>query len=412
MQKILARIGPGMMLAAVAVGVSHLVYSTQAGANYGLSLFWVILVISLLKYPAFRLAVDYTNATGTSLVTAYAKISKIALAWLVVGFFVDMFIATSAVALVTAGLFISVFDLSYSNIQIAIALMVISAIFLLNGQYKKSERIVKILVLAFSLLTIVAMIFSLPLLGSDDRAIFAELTPSRSLSIFVIAVAGWMPMPTNGALLFSKWVCEKRAIEGDKFDSATALSDFRIGYTLTVVLAMCFIVMGTGVLFDTGRIAPSRPPEFAAELFTIFTTTIGQWSYPVIAAAGIAVMWSTLIALMDVMPRLTDRLAGIITGRPREAPSRYTQFSIVQVIGVSVILLFFMKSFTAFLYFATSVGLIAAPAIGYYNYIAVTSDEVSSTYIPKRGIILWNWLGVIVMTAFAIAFLYTRIFEL
>ena len=71
-----------------------------------------------------------------------------------------------------------------------------------------------------------------------------------------------------------------------------------------------------------------------------------------------------------------------------------------------------MKSFTVFLYFATSVGLIAAPAIGYYNYIAVTSDEVSSTYTPKRGIILWNWLGVIVMTAFAIAFLYTRIFGL
>ena len=51
MQKILARIGPGMMLAAVAVGVSHLVYSTQAGANYGLSLFWVILVISLFLTP-------------------------------------------------------------------------------------------------------------------------------------------------------------------------------------------------------------------------------------------------------------------------------------------------------------------------------------------------------------------------
>ena len=185
--------------------------------------------------------------TGTSLVTAYAKISKIALAWLVVGFFVDMFIATSAVALVAAGLFISVFDLSYSNIQIAIALVVVSAIILLNGQYQKSERIVKILVLAFSLLTIVAMIFSLPLLGSDDRALFAELTPSRSLSIFVIAIAGWMPMPTNGALLFSKWVCEKRAIEGDKFDSATALSDFRIGYTLTVVLAMCFIVWVQGL---------------------------------------------------------------------------------------------------------------------------------------------------------------------
>ena len=53
-----------MMLAAVGVGVSHLVYSTQAGADYGLSLLWLIIAVTLIKYPAFRFAVDYANATG------------------------------------------------------------------------------------------------------------------------------------------------------------------------------------------------------------------------------------------------------------------------------------------------------------------------------------------------------------
>ena len=63
------------MLAAVGVGVSHLVYSTQAGADYGLSLLWLIIAITLIKYPAFRFAVDYANATGESLVRAYGDIS-------------------------------------------------------------------------------------------------------------------------------------------------------------------------------------------------------------------------------------------------------------------------------------------------------------------------------------------------
>ncbi len=85
---ILSRIGPGMMLAAVGVGVSHLVYSTQAGADYGLSLLWLIIAITLIKYPAFRFAVDYANATGESLVRAYGDISKLALGWLMAGFVV------------------------------------------------------------------------------------------------------------------------------------------------------------------------------------------------------------------------------------------------------------------------------------------------------------------------------------
>ena len=74
----------------------------------------IIVAVVILKYPAFHFSVQYASATGRSLVTAYAKIGKIALAWLVVGFIVDTFIATGAVAMVTAGLFISVLNLPFS----------------------------------------------------------------------------------------------------------------------------------------------------------------------------------------------------------------------------------------------------------------------------------------------------------
>jgi len=396
-----------MMMAATAVGVSHLVFSTQAGADYGFSLVWLIVLIVVLKYPAFRFAVDYASATESSLVTAYSKISKVALAWLAVGFFVDMFIATGAVSLVTAGLIVSVFKVPLSGPQVAVGLLILSAIVLLNGQYARAEKLVKVLVLAFSVLAIAATIFSIPLLGSDDRGMLATLTPDRSLAIFVIAMAGWMPMPTNGAILYSKWVCERRKIDREAFDYSRALSDFRIGYGLTLVLALCFVLMGTAVLYETGREVPTSAGGFATELLGIFTTAIGTWSYPVIATAAIAVIWSTQIALMDALPRVTDRLFGILTGRPADAPARFVRFLVVQVVGVSIILLFLMSNFTNFVKFATSMGFVAGPAIAYYNYRAITSSDVAIEFRPGKGLVIWNWISVVVLTAFAAAFLWT-----
>ena len=70
MKKWFASLGPGLMLAAAAIGVSHLVQSTRAGADFGLSFVWLIILVSILKYPAFRFAVDYASLTNRSLVYA------------------------------------------------------------------------------------------------------------------------------------------------------------------------------------------------------------------------------------------------------------------------------------------------------------------------------------------------------
>jgi len=96
--------------------------------------------------------------------------------------------------------------------------------------------------------------------------------------------------------------------------------------------------------------------------------------------------------------------------RPNDLPDRYKLFSAIQVTGIIIILLFFLSSFKAFLYFATSVGLIAAPTIGYYNYKAITSAKIPTKYRPKNSLVIWNWACIVIMTMFAVAFVYTRIF--
>ena len=405
MSKLFARIGPGMMVAAVGVGVSHLVQSTRAGADFGLSLVWLVILIVVLKYPAFRFAVDYASATGRSLVTGYSRISKVALTWLGLAFIVDMFIAPAAVSLVTAGLIISIFDIPYSAPAVAVGLMLLTALILLNGHYMKAEKIVKIMVISFSILTVVAMFVSLPLLGSDDRPIFADFNFDRSMLLFIIAVTGWMPMPLSGAVFQSKWICEKRrAMGAEGFSYSQAKTDLRIGYGLTLVLAICFVVMGTAVLFETDRVAPQNPGAFATELLSIFTTVFGKWMYPVISVAALAVMWSTLVALMDAVPRVVGRLFSFASKNPDEAPDRYTTYLAVQVVGVTAIVLFLMGGFVAFLDFATSMGFLAAPAIAYYNYRAVTSAEIPAEFRPDATLVAWSWISIVSLAGFALSY--------
>ncbi len=408
MSRWFANLGPGLMLAAAAIGVSHLVQSTRAGADFGLSFVWLIVLVSVLKYPAFRFAVDYASLTNRSLVYAYSKMGRIPLLWLLASFIVDMFIATSAVSLVTAGLLISVFDLPFTGPQVAIGVTAVSALILMNGKYAKAEKLIKALVVTFSVLTVVAMLIALPLLGADGRDLFAEITPSRSLAVFVIAMAGWMPMPMSGSIFLSSWAREKKTLRGDAIDHRSAVNDLRIGWVLTIILAISFAVMGTAILFQTDRVVPGNAGAFATELLSIFTSIIGKWSYPLIAVTAIAVMWSTVFALLDVIPRVTARLVDCATGRSETATARYSTLLIVQVAGVTLILLLLLRSFATFIDFATSTAFITAPALAYYNYRAVTSDDVASQYRPKKSLIVWHWFGFVALAAFALAFLTER----
>ena len=54
MIKLISKLGPGLLFAGAAIGVSHLVQSTRAGADFGWGLIWaLILSQTLLHVPYF-----------------------------------------------------------------------------------------------------------------------------------------------------------------------------------------------------------------------------------------------------------------------------------------------------------------------------------------------------------------------
>ena len=70
------RFGPGMILMMTGIGTSHLVAAPTAGGRFAYALLWCIPVAYVFKYYGFEMAFRFTNATGKSLVEAYATAWK------------------------------------------------------------------------------------------------------------------------------------------------------------------------------------------------------------------------------------------------------------------------------------------------------------------------------------------------
>ena len=46
MKQVIQKLGPGLLFAGAAIGVSHLVQSTRSGADFGFGLIWTVILTS------------------------------------------------------------------------------------------------------------------------------------------------------------------------------------------------------------------------------------------------------------------------------------------------------------------------------------------------------------------------------
>ena len=101
---LLKKLGPGLLFAGAAIGVSHLVQSTRAGAEFGMGFLWALILVNIFKYPFFQYGPRYATATGESLLDGYYKLGKGILITYAIITLATMFTIQTAVTIVTAGL--------------------------------------------------------------------------------------------------------------------------------------------------------------------------------------------------------------------------------------------------------------------------------------------------------------------
>ena len=182
----LKKLGPGLLFAGAAIGVSHLVQSTRAGADFGWGLLWALLLVNLFKYPFFQFGPRYALATGESLLDGYYKLGKIYL-WL---YFIlnmaTMFSIQTAVTIVTAGLASNLFNMSADIIYWSIGVTSICYIILLIGRYQLLDKVIKAIVLVLTISSVLAV--TIATTKGNASLEFTQVFPEGAGLFFVIAL--------------------------------------------------------------------------------------------------------------------------------------------------------------------------------------------------------------------------------
>lgn len=396
-------LGPGLLFAGAAIGVSHLVQSTRAGADFGLGLLWALLLVNLFKYPFFQFGPRYAAATNESLLDGYKKLGKGVLSLYYILTFATMFTIQTAVTIVTAGLASSLFG-DFISIELwTIIILLICIGLLVIGKYKLLDNLMKIIIVTLTISTVIAV--STAYLDHITKISFAQILPKNGLEIaFLISFMGWMPAPLDISVWHSLWAVEKRK-DIQEYSPKSALFDFNIGYLTTIILGIGFILLGALVMFNTGVTFSNSAGMFASQLIDMYTVSLGNWAYIIIGIAAFTTMFSTTLTTLDASPRAMARTTQLLFKNPLFAG--YSFWIVLLTIGTILIFLFLASEMGLLIKIATILSFITAPFYAIINYILISSKHTPKAWRPSKKLHILSWLGILFLIGFSIWYLIT-----
>ncbi|MDO4998446.1 MAG: divalent metal cation transporter [Neisseria sp.] len=392
-------LGPGLLVASAAVGGSHLIASTQAGALYGWQLAIIIILANVLKYPFFRFSVDYTMQSGKSLIEGYAQKSKAYLWAFVILSVTSATISTGALALLTASILKMALPFEIAMPVLMVALMAVTVAIVLGGHFKVLDKITKVIMFALTLSTVAAVVVAM-FKGSQMQADFIEASPWNLASLgFVVALMGWMPAPLEVTAANSMWILAKQK-EG-KTSLKDAIFDFDLGFWTSAVLAVIFLALGVLVQYGNGEEVKLQGGAYVGQLINMYAATIGEWSRLLVIFIAFACMFGTLLTVVDLYGRMLAESQRLIL---RNTYSRKVMafWSLYSAITGLILVLAFKGALGEMLNFAMIAAFLSAPAYAWLNYSLVRQEREVKI---SSGLHILALLGLVYLTGFALLFL-------
>ncbi|MGB3607124.1 MAG: Nramp family divalent metal transporter [Psychroserpens sp.] len=396
----LKKIGPGLLFAGAAIGVSHLVQSTRAGADFGFGLIWALLLVNIFKYPFFQYGPRYAMATGETLLDGYNKLGKGVLILYFILTCATMFTIQTAVTIVTAGLASSIFG-NFISIEVwTIIILIICFLILIIGKYSFLDKLMTCIVITLTISTILAVCFALN--ATQQSISLKQLAPNAIEFGFLIAFMGWMPAPLDISIWHSLWALEKKKTE-TTFSVKSSLFDFNVGYLATTILGLGFLALGALVMFQSGANFSEKAGEFSDQLISMYTLSLGDWSYIIIGIAAFTTMFSTTLTTLDASPRAMEKTTSLLFGKRSQLD--YLVWIIILTIG-TILIFFFLKSEMGLLIkVATVLSFLTAPFYAIINYRLISSKHTPKEWRPSLKLHTLSWLGISFLIGFGIWYL-------
>jgi len=410
----LNNLGPGLLYAGAAVGVSHLVMSTKAGAKYEYLLLLLIPLIHVIKYPFYKFGPQYTAATGKNILNGYNALGKWAIWTYIVMTLITMCLIQAAVTIVTSSIAVNFFELDIPSkymphIPAAVFLLIAAGI-LCIGKYSLLDKLMKFIIILLTVTTMIALgtiLFKSPGGLHDAEATFSFAKNADIL--FLAAFLGWMPAPMDISVWHSVWSEDSNESSGEKASMKKAMTDFKVGFIGTACLAMSFLALGALVMFG-GEEPSGSGVVFAGQLISMYTDALGQWAYYLIGVAALTTMFSTTLTCLDAYPRTLEK-SFLIVKNDERVSSKKTYLVILLIAVLGTITAFYLVSeyknaMGIIVKTATVVSFIAAPILAIINYLVMKGETVPDEHKPSPLIHKWSIVGIVILLISSLLYIW------
>jgi Mn2+/Fe2+ NRAMP family transporter len=399
-------LGPGILLAGAAIGGSHLVASTQAGATYGWSLLWILVLINLFKYPFFKYAQRYTAATGKTILHGYLNLGQGYLILFFVMNILTSFVNIAGVSMITGSL---ATNFGFTNFSVPVLsgfYMLSSVLIIIFGGFALLRKFGKIVIGVLGVSTLTAMIISVINCPVAPAGFEGESPWTIASFGFIIMFMGWMPAPIEASIWPSLWMRSQEVVTKKSAIMREAMIDFHAGYLSSVFFAAVFLILGKMVLFGSGITLSSQGPVFARQLIDIYATTIGPLARPLIMLAAWSAMFSTTLTTVDAYPRaLATSTKLLFTSIKTDFYTIHKIWLVVSTIAAFLIISIFVNSLGDMLALAMIASFLTAPVFAILNFRVISRDPVPEAFRPNLFEKIISYSGIAFLIGFGIIFI-------
>lgn len=322
-----------------------------------------------------------------------------------------MFFVSAAVVLVTAGFMDNLFGIStqwpHLRLLPSILVFLVCFIILYFGKFSTLTDVIKVIGIVLFVSTLLAFILTLfhgrapHVLGFTKPNIWSD-----SSIFFIIALMGWMPTALDLSAWNSLWTLEKMKDPETAPSFKEIITEFNWGYWITAGLSLCFLTLGAFLIFGTGIVMPEGSAAFANFIVNLYASSIGQWSYWIIALASFSIMFGTSIGVLDGYARAFNHTTRLMLNSTTDFSTAnsikgYRGAIVLISAGAFAIIVFFMDQFKHLIDLATTISFVVAPFIAVANLRLVTNQSMPEQHKPSKPLLAISVLGIIFLSGFA-----------
>ncbi|MGZ9897447.1 NRAMP family divalent metal transporter [Shewanella gaetbuli] len=398
----LASLGPGILMAAAAIGASHLVAATRAGAEFGWQLVWLVIAVNIVKYPFFAAGARYTAATNNSLLQGYLNQGRGYLLLFTGLNTIAAIASTAGVCMLTAALLTQFIPLTIDVLALIILLSCL--LLLILGHYRWLDNITKVIMLLLTISTLVAVSLALSQQwGAPTVTTEADAWQWANIG-FLVAMMGWMPAPIEVSCWNSVWLLEKQKTQ--TISAKQAVFDFNLGYLTTAILAVVFLALGALVMYGSGEQFSQSGALFASQLIDLYSNVMGEKSRYLIALVALLCIFSTTVTVIDGYSRTLDMAWRLLNAKQDNLASSHLTLIMLTISSLGLgLILFFKGALLPLLEFVMILAFMTTVIFAWLNLTLMTSKHIPQHHRYGFKMQLLSWVGLCYLVGFALLFL-------